>query len=80
MSCFYEGIGESKLGAWECRFGGVEVAEQLLNCSVGAGIGQRMNTDLQHLGVAVWDDVCVGSKQVAKQRAGIVLAAKRFTE
>ena len=35
-----ESLGEAKFGAWECRFGGVEVIEQLLDCSVGTGIGQ----------------------------------------
>ena len=36
---FSEGIAESKLGAREGAFGGVEVVEQVLDCSVRTGIG-----------------------------------------
>jgi len=46
---FAEDIAEAKLGAREGRFGCVEVVEQVLDGSVRTGIGQRMNTNFQHL-------------------------------
>ena len=66
ISWISEGIAESEAGARIGAFGGVEVIEQVLDCSVGAGIGQRMNSHFQHFGVAVGYHICVGSKQVAK--------------
>jgi hypothetical protein len=67
------------IGRGKVRFGPVELIEFLLDGAFGTRIGHRMNTHLQQLGVAVGNDVCVGSKQVAKLRTRTTFAARRFT-
>lgn len=47
ISVVSEGVGESKLGAGEVGFGGVEVVEQVLQSSVGSGIGQGVESNFQ---------------------------------
>ena len=62
ISWLAERVVESEFDTEEGKFGGVEVVDLVLDCTVGTGIGERMNTDLQQLGVAVWNDVCVEPK------------------
>ena len=59
-----ECVLEPEFGAGEGGLGGVEMVEQLLNCSIGSRVGERVDANFESSFVGVRDDVCIGSIEV----------------